>query len=228
MNVALVLSGGSGTRAGSGRPKQYIEIEGKPLIAYCLAVFEKHEDIGAIQVVADENWQGYIQKWTGGRFKGFSKPGVTRQLSVLNGLTDILKYANRSDTVIIHDAARPFVTGQLISACVNACRSHEGAMPILPVKDTMYLHDGSRIVSLIDRSCLCAGQSPEAYILGKYYDANVALLPDKILEINGSTEPAVLADMDVMLVPGDEGNFKITTAEDLEQFRRKYQEECCI
>lgn len=85
-------------------------------------------------------------------------------MSILNGLADILKYADRSDTVIIHDAARPFVTGRLISACVNACRNHEGAMPVLPVRDTMYLHDGGRISSLIDRSCLCAGQAPEAYI----------------------------------------------------------------
>lgn len=64
----------------------------------------------------------------------------------------------------------------------------------------------------------------QRHILGKYYDANVALLPDRILGINGSTEPAVLAGMDVMLVPGDEGNFKITTAEDLERFRRKCQD----
>lgn len=228
MNIALVLSGGNGTRAGSSRPKQYVEAEGKPAIAYCLAVFEKCGDIDAIQVVADENWHGYIRKWAGSRFKGFSSPGDTRQLSVLNGLADILRYADRSDTVIIHDAARPFVTDGLISACLDACRCHEGAMPVLPAKDTMYLHDGSSIASLVDRSRLCAGQAPEAYILGKYYDANAALLPDRIRDINGSTEPAVLAGMDVALVPGDEGNFKITTAEDLERFRRKCRERQCV
>ncbi len=220
MNIALVLAGGSGTRTGFDIPKQYIQTAGKPVIAYCLDVFEKHSEIDAIQIVADESWQEYIREWTGGKFRGFSQPGINRQMSVLNGLTDILKYADRSDTVVIHDAARPFVTGELISACVNACRSHDGAMPALPAKDTMYLHRGGRVAALIDRSLLCAGQAPEAYVLGKYYDANEALLPERILEINGSTEAAFLAGMDIAIVAGDENNFKITTAKDVEMFQR--------
>lgn len=219
MNIALILSGGVGTRFGGNVPKQYIEIGDKPVIAYCLETFGQHALIDTIQIVADADWQEYIRRWAGGRLKGFSLPGKTRQESILNGLADILKYADRSDTVIIHDAVRPFVTAELIRECLEACREHDGAMPALSVKDTMYLHDGSAITSLIDRNRLYAGQAPEAYRLGVYYDANTALLPDRILEINGSTEPAVLAGMDIALVSGDEGNFKITAAEDMERFR---------
>lgn len=219
-NIALILSGGSGLRMGSSIPKQYVEVEGKPVIAYCLAVFEKNLEIDAIQIVAERSWHDTIKIWTGDKFKGFSSPGENRQLSILNGLTDILKYADKSDIVIIHDAARPFVTDTLIADCINACSVHDGAMPVLPAKDTMYLHDGSKVTSLLDRKHLCAGQAPEAYILGKYYDANMRLMPDKILDINGSTEVAFLAGLDVAVVAGDENNFKITTAKDMELFVR--------
>lgn len=220
MNIALILSGGSGKRTGGRIPKQYVEAGGMPVIAYCLDVFEKHGEIDAIQVVADGRWHEQIQGWLGTKWRGFSVPGPNRQMSVLNGLDDILQFAHRMDKVIIHDAARPFVTDELITACIRACETHDGAMPVLPAKDTMYLHDGKRVTSLTDRGCLCAGQAPEAYILGKYYDANMALMPDKILEISGSTEAAFLAGMDIAVIPGDESNFKITTEKDMKLFLR--------
>lgn len=65
------------------------------------------------------------------------------------------------------------------------------------------------------------GQAPELFLLGKYYEANRALLPERILQINGSTEPAVMAGMDIVMIPGDEGNFKITTKADLIRFQER-------
>lgn len=76
----------------------------------------------------------------------------------------------------------------------------------------------------MDRKTIYAGQAPEVFLFGKYYDANKRLLPDKILKINGSTEPAVMAGMDIAMIPGDEGNFKITTRADLERFQKIMQE----
>ena len=87
------------------------------------------------------------------------------------------------------------------------------------MKDTVYLGDGRQITSLLEREKVYAGQAPEAFVLGKYYEANKSLIPDKIEQINGSTEPAILAGMDIAMIPGDEGNFKITTQADLERFR---------
>ena len=71
------------------------------------------------------------------------------------------------------------------------------------------------------RSRIFAGQAPELFDIEKYYAANVRLLPDKIMSINGSTEPAVMAGMDIAMVTGDENNFKITTMADLERFKQK-------
>lgn len=226
MVTALLLSGGTGTRVGGEIPKQYIEVKGRPVIAYCLRTLLSHEGIDAVQIVADQMWQQNILEWieSPGKFRGFSKPGKTRQLSILNGLEDIRAYAGDSDYVLIHDAARPLVTAKQISVCIEAVRAgHDGALPVLPMKDTVYLsEEGRAVTSLLDRKKVFAGQAPEAFVLGKYYEANKALLPERILEINGSTEPAVLAGMDIAMIPGDEGNFKITTKEDL----RRFQEIC--
>lgn len=220
MNIAVILSGGAGTRVGGGIPKQYIEVAGKPLFAYCLETFQSHPRIDAVQIVAEESWRPLIRRWAGGKLRGFSAPGETRQLSICNALEDILAYAPEDSTVILHDAARPLVAPRQIDDCVGGCGAHDGVMPVLPMKDTVYLSDGRRVTSLLDRASVCAGQSPEAFLLGKYYRANRALFPDRIRRINGSTEPAVLAGLDVALAAGDDRNFKITTSEDLARFRR--------
>lgn len=220
MNIALILAGGTGSRLGGEVPKQYLEVEGKPVIAFCLHTFEKHSGIDAVQVVAEERWQPLVRRWAGGKLRGFSAPGENRQLSILNGLKDILKYAAEEDVVLIHDAARPLVSRTLITECLEGCVEHEGVMPALPVKDTVYYGANGRIESLLERSKVIGGQAPEAFRLGSYYRANMRLCPDDILSINGSAEPAVMAGMDVCYIDGDERNFKITTKADFERFRR--------
>ena len=231
MNIALILSGGTGRRMESDVPKQYIEICGRPIISYCMESLSDHEGIDAIQIVAEEEWRELISESMGQlektketgilkKFRGFSKPGTNRQLSILNGLKDIKEYASNSDYVLIHDAARPMLSSQMISECLDAVvNGHDGVIPVLPMKDTVYSStDGKTITSLLNRKQIYAGQAPEVFLLGKYYEVNKQLLPDKILQINGSTEPAVLAGMDIAMIPGDEGNFKITTKSDLGRF----------
>ncbi len=231
MNIALVLSGGTGERAGTSIPKQYIEVAGKPLISYSLGRLSSHRGIHAIHIVADPDWQDSIREWLKSvdvekKFRGFSVPGKNRQLSILQGLEDIRRYAEDLDCVLIHDAARPGLSDRLITACLEAAREHEGVLPVLPMRDTMYKsNDGRTVAGLLNREQIYGGQAPEIFWLGPYYEANLRLLPDRILKISGSTEPAVLAGMDVVMIPGDESNFKITTREDLEKFRKKVEGE---
>lgn len=268
MNIVVILAGGTGTRLGTDIPKQYIEVEGKPVIGYCLDICFVHPSVDAVQVVADEPYHELILNYINDRnyaenedrkdseggncngngknsgsnennqhgsrgktqkmpakWRGFSAPGPNRQMSIYHALEDCLRYAAPSDCVMLHDAARPLVSDRCIERCFDEVKLHDGVLPVLPMKDTVYLsEDGKRISSLLEREKIFAGQAPEAFKLGKYYEANRRLLPDRIREIKGSTEPAVLAGMDVAMIDGDEGNFKITTMQDLERFRQKISE----
>ena len=259
MNIALVLSGGVGTRLGSDIPKQYIKVNNKMIISYCLETLINNKRIDYVQIVADKTWHKEIEKEIDciaehfdeqsgegqasyelkSKFKGFSEPGANRQLSIYNGLTDIRKYADDESYVLIHDAARPLLKHELIDECFEVVedkktgskknetiyesivlsQKSDGVIPVLPMKDTVYMsEDGQHISSLINRDKIYAGQAPEVFKLGRYYEANKALLPDEILAINGSTEPAIMAGMNITMIAGDEGNFKITTKADLNRF----------
>lgn len=224
MNIAVILAGGTGRRLGAEIPKQYIEVAGKPVIIYSMEAFAETEAIAGIQVVAEPQWRPFLQQALSAKVAekvlGYSEPGENRQLSIWNALQDLQSRCQENDVVIIHDAARPLVSVKLIEDCLDACTEHDGAMAALPVKDTAYYCRDGKIESLLDRSRLTAGQAPEAFRFGKYYRANEMLLPEKILTINGSTEPAILAGMDILCVPGEERNFKITTTADLERFQQ--------
>ncbi|MBQ6903354.1 MAG: 2-C-methyl-D-erythritol 4-phosphate cytidylyltransferase [Lachnospiraceae bacterium] len=250
MNIAIILSGGTGTRIRSDIPKQYMEVEGHTMIADCLQSFFAHPAIDAVQVVVHETWHAFIRKQAeqahvraferrkaprrkraddgshlpDEKFRGFSAPGEIRAMSIVNALRDLKETASEEDIVIIHDAARPFVSADLITRLIEAASAHDGAMPALPMKDTVYLlpeRDGARTgtLQLLPRERVVAGQAPEAFCFGKYLAANEALMPEKILAIKGSTEVAVLAGMDIAVIDGEESDFKVTSNTDLERYR---------
>lgn len=233
MNIALLLCGGTGSRMGGTVPKQYIEVSGRPVFSYCMERLFAHERIHGVQIVAAVEWQEEIERWAGraignlweGKFLGFSLPGENRQMSIFHGLEGVRGYGKDEDYVFVHDAARPLLSARQIEDCLDGASGHDGAMPVLPMKDTVYYsQDGRKVGKLLDRQTIYAGQAPEVFVLGKYYEANRRLLPDGILTINGSTEPAIMAGMDIAMIPGDERNFKITTKEDLGRFQEIAQE----
>lgn len=137
-------------------------------------------------------------------------------------MTDIRSFAKDSDIVLVHDAARPLLSEQIITDSLSAVEGHDGVLPILSMKDTIYKsEDGRRIDALLDRDQLFAGQAPETFRIGAYYQANRRLRLDQMLSINGAAEPAFMAGLDIVMIAGDEDNFKITTKKDLERFELK-------
>lgn len=222
MNYAIILSGGTGTRLGAKIPKQYLIAKDRPVISYCLETFANHHDIDAIIIVAAPEWQNLICK----EIKkishipfSFATPGDTRQLSIYNGLRTI-NSLNKDDLVIIHDAARPLVSPELISSCLDSIQGeYDGSLPVIPVKDTIYQSlDKNRITGLLDRSTLYAGQAPEAFRLGKYKQAHMEMAWDDLFKINGSSELAYKMGLKIKLLTGDPRNYKITDSSDLERF----------
>lgn len=229
MAIALLLSGGTGTRLGTDIPKQYLIANNKMIIEYSIETLLTSEAVESLYIVADRQWQDEIKTILDTydnteKFRGFAEPGSTRQLSIYNGLLAMKTETDGDNnaSVLIHDAARPCLKSNTITEMVNALQGHDGVLPVLPMKDTVYMTDDSgRISSLLERKLVVAGQAPELFLYNKYLKANEDLLlnMEDMLKINGSTEPAVLAGMDVVAIPGDEGNYKITTIEDLNRFK---------
>ncbi len=235
MNYAILLSGGTGSRAGTDIPKQYIKIGAHMMITFALKTLLNCVQIDEIYIVSDTEWRDAVIEdarkmgLDTDRIRGFAAPGKVRQTSILNGLEEILKSKDSfddiskmsdQDTVIVHDAARPFLSEKLLTDCYEGIIGHDGVMPVLPMKDTVYQSiNGKTISNLLNRQEIYAGQAPELFLLKKYYEANICLLPDRILQINGASEPAIMAGMDIAMIPGDERNTKVTSAEDIARLK---------
>lgn len=223
MNIAIILAGGIGHRMGQGIPKQYIMVGDRPVIAYCIERFAGSGMIDTFILAMDERWKEFVNPYVDGLNipVWYSEPGETRQLTIYNALRCARERgADDEDIVIIHDAVRPNVSIHLIGVCLETCEKYDGAMPVLPVKDTIYQSvDGTSISSLLPRESLYAGQSPEAFRLGKYRKAHEALPYEEMLQVRGSSEIAFRKGMAIKLVPGEESNWKITVPEDMERFK---------
>ena len=228
-NVAILLSGGVGARISSDVPKQYVRKDGVMMITYVLRTLMASEWIDGVVIVADEAWRDEIRKELPESIIGFAEPGENRQLSIVNAMEmldsdesqGIFHNDGNPRTVFVHDAARPYLTCEDIAVCFEALGGHDGVMPALPMKDTVYLsRDGNAVSGLLERSEVFAGQAPELFLYEPYLAANRALSAEQMLKINGSTEPAILAGMDVVMIPGDETNRKVTTDVDMEEWMR--------
>lgn len=223
MNTAIILAGGVGSRMGVDRPKQYLIVKDKPIIVYCLEIFEKHKNIDNIVIVVSDEWKDYVkenvEKFGISKVCGYAPAGETRQHSIFNGLKSTEENAPDTNVVIIHDAARPLVSDKIIDDCITGAVEEGGAMPVISVKDTVYLSkDGKSIDSLLKRSELYAGQAPESFDFRTYLNIHNSVTDEEIAATAGSSEIAYRHGMKIRLVEGSERNFKITTIEDLETF----------
>lgn len=227
--IAVLLSGDNNTGIISDIPKQYVDVDGRMIISYSLETLLKHKGIDELWISAASRWHNYILdeasrlKLPVDKIKGFVEPADSRQMSIVVSLEAIVAakgITNLTDEkILIHDAARPLVKEEQISKLIAVADEHEGVMPALPMKDTVYLSDdGVTVTRLFEKNRIFAGHTPEIFNLKKYYYANILLVPEKIKLINGSTEPAVMASMDIAMIDGDADNFKITNQASLERF----------
>jgi 2-C-methyl-D-erythritol 4-phosphate cytidylyltransferase len=224
MNFGIILAGGTGTRMGlKNLPKQYVEVNGKPVLVYTMEKFQSCEDIHRIIVVADIVWHTPICSWCEQygitKFSGFAVPGETRQQSVFNGLLACEEQqVSPDDIAAIHDAARPMVSPALISAGIAAAKECGGALAAITAKDTIYCcEDGRFVTGLLERSALCCGQTPETYNLDVCLELNRKATPEDLEKFHGCSELAFKYGQTVRVIPGEEMNFKLTTQEDLDR-----------
>ena len=230
MNYAIILSGGVGSRVGANIPKQYIKINGKTILSYCLEVFERHQKIDKIVVVASKEYHplvlSEVNKYGIKKFFGIADAGESRQHSILNGLSVIKEFAkdlSDKDVVLVHDGVRPNITNSVIDACLDF-DGFDGALPVIKPQDTIYFSDDAKEISgLLDRSKLFLGQSPEVFLLKKYKSCYEGITNEELSLLTGSSQLAHKRGMRIKLVCGDVENFKITTMYDLERFKHQFK-----
>jgi len=210
--AALIVAAGRGTRAGFALPKQYQALGGSPILRRTVTQFAHHPGVDFVQVVIHPDDSEKFGESTAGM--GLPEPvfgGDTRQKSVFNGLEAIGRQPG-IDSVLIHDAARPFVSSGLISRVLDGLKGAPGVIPVLPISDTVKRIDGPRIGETVDRSNLVRAQTPQGFRLSEILAAHRAVDGENLTDDAAVAEHAGL---NVLTVPGDENNFKITTADDL-------------
>jgi len=223
MNFAVILAGGVGTRMGSDIPKQYICVEGKPVLVYTLERFQACPDIDKIVIVADEAWRADIQNWAKQynieKFLDFATPGATRQDSVYSGLSCCIRYAQSStDIVAVHDSARALISVELISKLVQGVEGYDGCIPVMPLKDAVFYSAGGQIIEkLVNRNELFCTQAPECFYLQPYWELNNATPASVRSTALADHELAFQNGWRIHCCPSEENNFKLTTPGDIDR-----------
>jgi len=216
-HAALIVAAGRGHRFGGPMPKQYRTLGGRPLLRYCLAAFARHPDIAAVRAVIHPDDRGLYGAAAAGLPKMLEPVpgGAERQDSVRLGLESLEHRA--PDTVLIHDAARPFLSQAIIGATVAQLADTQGALVAVPVVDTLKRGADGRVLGTVDRTGLWRAQTPQGFRYGAILDAHRAAAGRALTDDAAVAEAAGLS---VGLVPGSEDNFKVTTEDDLARAER--------
>jgi 2-C-methyl-D-erythritol 4-phosphate cytidylyltransferase/2-C-methyl-D-erythritol 2,4-cyclodiphosphate synthase len=168
--IAIIVAAGGGTRAGGDAPKQFRRVGGRALVAHAHRALAGHPLIDEVLVVVAPGMEDAAREAIGVEVATVAG-GATRRESVAHGLAAAT--ARRATRVLIHDAARPFVPGRVIAAVIEALGEHQGALPALPVADTLARGDGS-LGDVVDRAGLWRVQTPQGFQLEAIVAAHVA------------------------------------------------------
>jgi 2-C-methyl-D-erythritol 4-phosphate cytidylyltransferase / 2-C-methyl-D-erythritol 2,4-cyclodiphosphate synthase len=213
--AAVIVAAGRGHRAGGEMPKQYRRIGGEPVIRAALAAFAGHPAIAAVQPVIHGEDEAQFRAATTGlnRLRAPVQGGASRQASVYAGLEALR--GTTPDIVLIHDAARPFVSGALIARAIAAAKEHNAAVPAVGVADTVKKVDAQgTITATIDRNELRIVQTPQAFSYKLIVDAHRRAAAAARSDFTDDAALAEWAGHRVSVFPGDSANVKLTTNED--------------
>ena len=209
--VALVVAAGRGTRAGGALPKQYRELGGRAVLRWSLERFRQHPRVGAVRAVIHPDDRALYDAAAAGL--DLLPPvhgGASRQDSVRLGLESLTNI--KPQTVLIHDAARPFIDEATISRTIDALSQVPGAIVALPVADTIKRGETGRVAGTVDRAGLWRAQTPQGFRFDAILAAHRAAVGAELSDDAAVAERAGLA---VALVPGSEMNTKLTSEDDL-------------
>jgi 2-C-methyl-D-erythritol 4-phosphate cytidylyltransferase len=210
--VAIVLAAGVGDRLGAGSPKAFLPLASRPILSWAAEAACASRGIASIVVTVPPGWED--------RARAIVEPvgthavvtgGATRQASVRAALAAV---PADCAAIVCHDAARPLATPALFDAVLDALDGWDGAVPVIPVPDTVKRLEGESIEGTHARESLGLAQTPQAFVAEALRDAHARAERDR-LEVTDDAAALEHAGFRVRAIPGEPGNFKITTAEDL-------------
>src|SRR5947208_3392612 len=212
--AAILVAAGRGLRAGAGGPKQYREIGGQTVIFRAMEAFCRHPDVFAVQPVVNPDDAAIFNAAVSGlRHQPPANGGATRQASVHAGLEALT--GETPDVVLIHDAARPFVSAGLIARAIDAANRTGAAIPVIPVADTIKLIDvDGNVEATPERARLRIAQTPQAFRFDVILDAHRRAARDGRSDFTDDAALAEWAGLTVATFEGDPANMKLTTSED--------------
>ncbi len=227
-NIAIIIAGGVGKRMGQSIPKQFININDKPVLVYTLESFQKHPQIDAIELVCLDGWQNvaraYAEQYGISKLKWIVTGGKSGQESIRNGVYNLESKVADDDVILIHDGVRPLLNSEVISDVIVKCQKYGNAVTSMPYNEQIFVidpDDETTTEKYIPRETLRRVSTPQAY--------NFALLDEKYHEafekkigIYGSSYTnTMMVDLGVKLhfAAGSDMNIKLTTPENLDFFK---------
>lgn len=224
MNIALILAGGSGHRMNHEIPKQFLNVNDKPVIIYTLEAFQRHPDIDEIGVVCIDGWhdilKAYARQYKIDKLTWVISGGENGQASIRNGVFEAEKRYKPDDIILIHDAIRPLVSEEIISDCIVKCKRYGSAIVVTPCNTAVLRRTSEEFSSeVVPRDTLVMTQTPQAFPIGRLANAHRRALELGITNSVASCTLMIELGEQVYFSVGSETNIKLTTPDDIKIFK---------
>ena len=225
-NIAVILAGGIGSRVGGATPKQLLPLaDGRSIIEHSIDAFELAQDINEIAVVMHPEWlaaaEAMIERNGWKKVKKLFPGGSERWESSWHAVEAYRDVSHQYSevSILLHDAARPFVSQRIIADVCQALESHEAVTVAVPSTDTVYITESNRLCAMPPRETVWRAQTPQAFRLDIIAEAFRRALAQGKIEATDDVGIVYryMPEIPVYIVPGEENNRKITYAEDLKQ-----------
>lgn len=228
MNIALILAGGTDSRFKMDIPKQFVNVNNRPIIVYTLEAFQNHPEIDEIIVTCLDGWQemvrAYGKQFNIGKLKNIISGGRDAQESTYKGLQQIKSKMDKGDIVVVHDAIRPMVTEEIISKSIDMCRKKGMGVAATHIMDTiMHSGNGKEGYQSINRYEIMKVQTPQAFDYNLIMTLHERAIREKCLGAWDNSSMITRLGEKVCFSEGSDINMKVNTVEDVEMFKALYK-----
>lgn len=224
MNVAVIFAGGTGKRMNTtSKPKQFLELHGKPILIYTLELFQQAPSIDGIVLVMLEDWipfsEELISRYNITKVNAVVSGGETGQESIFNGVKKAHELFPEDSVVLIHDGVRPLINVDTIEKCIKCVREYGNAITVSPAIETIALMENGRVGKILPRSECQMAKAPQCFKLGEFYKNHLHAKESGKTDFIDSASLMQFYGYELHTVEGPVENIKITTPSDFYIFR---------